>query len=70
MKSLASFHLRDDVSFQSWIVRKSGKKKKKITLESTLSALKMGSYSALKKREALINIGMIYLESVSNLEKD
>ena len=29
-----------------------------------------GSYSALKKREALINIGMIYLEAVSNLEKD
>ncbi len=30
----------------------------------------MGSYSALKKREALINIGMIYLEAVSNLVKD
>ena len=35
-----------------------------------LFALKMGSYSALKKREALINIGMIYLEAVSNLVKD
>ena len=30
----------------------------------------MGSYSALKKREALINIGMIYLEAVSNLVKE
>ena len=30
----------------------------------------MGSYSALKKREALINIGMLYLEAVSNLVKD
>ncbi len=32
-----------------------------------LFALKMGSYSALKKREALINIVMIYLVVVSNL---
>ena len=30
----------------------------------------MGSYFALKKREALINIGMIYLEAVSDLVKD
>ncbi|CKW56792.1 Uncharacterised protein [Mycobacterium tuberculosis] len=30
----------------------------------------MESYFALKKREALINIGMIYLEAVSNLVKD
>ena len=35
-----------------------------------LFALKTGSYSALKKREALINIVMIYLEAVSNLVKD
>ena len=35
-----------------------------------LFALKMGSYSALKKREALINIVMIYLVVVSNLMKD
>lgn len=35
-----------------------------------LFALKMGSYSALKKRGALINIVMIYPEAVSNLVKD
>ncbi|MDH8644537.1 hypothetical protein QIH53_27195, partial [Klebsiella pneumoniae] len=51
-----------------WLVFKVGAIgwKSKITLEFTLFALKMGSYSALKKREALINIGMIYLEAVSN----
>ena len=35
-----------------------------------LFALKMGSYSALKKRGALINIVMIYQVVVSNLGKD
>ena len=32
-------------------------------------ALEMGDYSALKKREVLINIGMIYPVVVSNLVK-
>ena len=32
-------------------------------------ALKMGSYSALKKREAFINIVMIYQVVVNNLVK-
>ena len=35
-----------------------------------LFALKMGNYSAFKKREDLINIVMIYLVVVSNLVKD